>query len=79
MIAPVIEACRGFPDCAGLDDNRKHDAYAVQWLVLGWCLYPLFDLLARNRGNALLNDCAYAVLDVMSKGGLALYSAHRRG
>lgn len=75
--------------CPITDANHKADADAVIVLVLVWLGYPLVSLASRfspwrkNHGfdetawNSLFKDVAFAVLDVSSKGGLALYVCYR--
>lgn len=76
--------------CPITDINKKHDSQAVLILTLVWIGYPLvatlsaFSLPAQGfptgfRGAfvSTSKDAAYAVLDVVSKSGLALYVSYR--
>jgi len=69
------------------DPKLKHDADAVKVLTLTWIGYPLVSVLSRFRlprygypksaWVSTFKDVAYAVLDVVSKGGLAAYVCYR--
>lgn len=75
--------------CPITDDNLKSDANAVRLLTLVWIGYPIVSVLSRllqwnasegiqlNAWNSLFKDLAYATLDVLSKGGLAMYACYR--
>ena len=74
--------------CPITDTNKKNDATAVVVLTLVWIGYPIVAFLSRLftfscsrlRDTAYVSvgkDIAYAILDVVSKGGLALYVSYR--
>lgn len=73
--------------CPITDPKMKHEANAVMILTLVWIGYPVVSIMSRlyifTYGFAkpalisAFNDLAYAVLDVVSKAGLALYVCYR--
>lgn len=76
--------------CPITDENKKTDEAAVFFLTLVWIGYPVVSILSRIFQSCLspggksfdarisfAKDFFYAVLDVTSKGGLALYAVFR--
>ena len=73
--------------CPITDTNLKNDAAAVTVLTLVWIGYPVVSVLSRlflptygfpkSAVVSTFKDVAYAVLDVTSKGGVALYACYR--
>tara|TARA_Y100000389_G_scaffold119188_1_gene116370 strand:+ start:255 stop:725 length:471 start_codon:yes stop_codon:yes gene_type:complete len=65
--------------CQITDNNKKTDRGAVLFLTFIWIGYPIVSLFDLRPATTYTynKDSAYAVLDVTSKGGLALYAALR--
>ena len=76
--------------CPISDENKKTDEAAVFFLTLVWIGYPVVSILSRifqscvspdgksfDPRISFAKDFFYAVLDVTSKGGLALYAVFR--
>ena len=73
--------------CPITDPKLKNDADAVMVLTLVWIGYPVVSILSRlylptygfpkSALVSVLKDIAYAVLDVVAKGGLAVYVCYR--
>jgi len=74
-------------DCPISDANKKNDADAVLILTFVWIGYPIVAFASRlflptygfpkTAYVSVFKDIAYAFLDVVSKGGLALYVSYR--
>lgn len=77
-------------DCGPLSKNTQADKSAVFVLSFVWLGYPLVSISTRLwhfcnakaqddvfNGLSLFKDILYAILDVVSKGGLAIYAAYR--
>lgn len=64
------------------DIDNQNDADAIKVLTLFWIAYPFaavfFSLKERDTDRILLKDAIYALLDVLSKAGLATYVAYTR-
>ena len=82
ILSPVVE------QYDAITGDKTYDRDAVIALSLVWCGYPIVSCVSRlmlcgTPGNqydgqaGCFKDAAYAVLDVTSKGGLALYVALR--
>lgn len=77
----------GLCTIANFASAQKNDAYAVLILTLVWVGYPIVAIASRSflpmygfpktAYVSVFKDIAYAVLDVVSKGGLALYVSYR--
>jgi len=73
--------------CPITDINKKNDANAVFILTMVWIGYPIVSVASRlllpaygfpkTAYVSVFKDISYAVLDVVSKGGLALYVSYR--
>ena len=80
-------------DCGALTESEENDKVAVHALSFTWLGYPLIAALSFpwvrdfmtwlfNKFNmrpdeSLIKDVGYALLDVVSKSGLAIYVAFR--
>lgn len=83
----------GSSTCPITVQELKYDAEAVMILTWVWIGYPIVSLVSRlmmsakgygeNDGHvatgwiSFFKDLSYAILDVVSKGGMALYVAYR--
>lgn len=77
--------------CPITDPKLKHDADAVRVLTWTWIGYPIVSMFSRlsvgTRTSkesteryawvSVFKDLSYAVLDVVAKGGLAIYVCYR--
>jgi bacteriorhodopsin len=86
FIIIVVGLLGGIPDT--VPAAFQTDVYLLRLLVLAWVGYPIVSILSRlalisvpeNEYLPLVSfgkDIAYAILDVLSKGGLALYAIVR--
>ena len=90
IIDPIVnETCppATTTDCSITDSNLKNDATAVLILTLTWFGYPAVSAIVilsvccfgdkTDERVSFFKDVAYAALDIVSKGGLAIYVAYR--